>query len=227
MLRSNVIFFALLCFVLLAEGCAAFYITGGMAQSFEYQKRIEVLARYDGLEHKTIAVVVDTDYGTLHQYQRLPETVSSGVSGKIAREVSGVRVLAPVAILEWQYNTPRWNAMPLNDMIKALNVDRIILIDIHTFRLNPPGNRWIWEGECSATVGIVERDSLNPDEFTDAYHVTARFPTISELDRDSASQEAIETGLVSEFMKQTAWLFYDHLEPKYPDKYKPEVDRPQ
>ena len=80
------------------------------------EKRIEVLARYDGLEHKTVAVVVDTDYGTLHQYQRLPETISSGVSGKIAREVSGVRVLAPLAILEWQYNTPRWNAMPFNDI---------------------------------------------------------------------------------------------------------------
>lgn len=208
-------------------GCGAFYLAGGMAQSFEYQKRIEVLARYDGLEHKSVAVIVDADLGTLHQYQLLPEVISSGVGGLIAREVSGVRVLTAGAVREWQFTTPRWNAMPYSDMLKSLQVERIILIDIHTFRLTPPGNRWIWEGECTATIGIIEDDGHNPDEFSDAYHVTARFPTIKQLDRDSASSEVIETGLVTEFMKQTAWLFYPHLEPKYPDRYKPELDQPE
>ena len=216
----------LLLSILLLEGCGAFYLAGGMAQSFEYQKRVEVLARYEGLEHKTIAVVVDTDLGTLHQYPKHPELVSSGVGGLIAREVSGVRVRTPALVREWQFSTPRWNAMPYSDMLKALQVERIVLIDIHTFRLNPPGNRWIWEGECTATIGIIEDDSHNPDEFSDAYHVTARFPTIKQLDRDSARADVIETGLLTEFMKQSAWLFYQHLEPKYPDRYKPEVDQP-
>ena len=44
------------------------------------------------------------------------------------------------------------------------------------------------------------------------------------MDRDSATQDSIETGLLAQFIKHTAWLFYPHLEPKYPDKYKPEVD---
>lgn len=208
-------------------GCGAFYLAGGMAQSFEYQKLVEVLPRYEGLEHKTVAVIVDADLGTLHQYQLLPEVISSGVGGLIAREVSGARVLTAGAVREWQFTTPRWNALPYSDMLKALQVERIILIDIHTFRLNPPGNRWIWEGECAATIGVIEDDGHNPDEFADAYHITARFPTIKQLDRDSASSQVIETGLVTEFMKQTAWLFYPHLEPKYPDRYKPELDQTQ
>ncbi len=211
--------------VLLNKGCAAFYLAGGMAQSFEYQKRVEVLARYEGLEHKTVAVVVDTDLGILHQYPTLPEMVSSGVGGLIAREVSGARVRTPANVREWQFSTPRWNAVPYSDMLKALQVERIVLIDIHTFRLTPPGNRWIWEGECTATVGIIEDDGHSPDEFMDAYHVTARFPTVNQLDRDSSTAQIIETGLLTEFMKQTAWMFYPHLAPKYPDRYKPEVDQ--
>ena len=226
-MRRLLLPFLILLPLLCGAGCGAFYLAGGMAQSFEYQKLIEVLPRYEGLEHKTVAVIVDADLGTLHQYQLLPEVISSGVGGLIAREVSGVRVLTSGAVREWQFTTPRWNALPYSDMLKALQVERIVLIDIHTFRLNPPGNRWIWEGECTATIGIIEDDSHNPDEFSDAYHVTARVPTIKQLDRDSASSEVIETGLVTEFMKQTAWLFYPHLEPKYPDRYKPELDQPQ
>jgi hypothetical protein len=206
------------------SGCQVAYLAGGMAQSFEYQKRIEVLAEYDGLEHRSVAVVVDSDLGVLYQYPKLAETVSSGVGNLLAREVSGVKVLMPAYVREWQFTTPRWNAMPYSEMIKALNVDRIVMIDIHTFRLNPPGNRWIWDGECSATIGVVERDGLSTDEFSDAYHVTVKFPTVKQLDRDSATQDAIETGLLAQFIKHTAWLFYPHLEPKYPDKYKPELD---
>ncbi|MBM43912.1 MAG: hypothetical protein CMJ36_02720 [Phycisphaerae bacterium] len=206
------------------SGCQAFLIGAGMAQSFEYQKRIEVLAEYEGLEHRTVAIVVDADLGILHQHPVLCDSVASGVGGLIAREVSGVRVLDPRYVREWQFTTPRWNAMPYDDMVKALNVDRIVFIDIHTFRLHPPGNRWIWEGNCTATVGIIERDGLNPDQFTDAYHVDANYPKLKELDRDSASTEIIQTGLLSEFIKHTAWIFYPHLEPKYPDMYKPELD---
>jgi len=207
-----------------AGGCQALLLGAGMAQSFESQKRIEVLAEYEGLEHRTLAVVVDADLGILHQHPVLCSSVASGVGGLIAREVSGAKVLDPRYVREWQFTTPRWNAMPYDDMVKALNVDRIIFIDIHTFRLHPPGNRWIWEGNCTATVGIVERDGLSPDQFTDAYHVDANYPKLKELDRDSASAEIIQTGLLSDFIKHTAWIFYPHLEPKYPDKYKPELD---
>ena len=28
-------------------------------------------------------------------------------------------------------------------------------------------------------------------------------------------------GVLAEFIKFTAWLFHEHLEPKYPDKYRP------
>ena len=206
------------------SGCQVAYLAGGMAQSFEYQKRIEVLAQYEGLEHHSVAVVVDSDLGILYQYPKLAETVSGGVGNLLAREVSGVKVLMPAYVREWQFTTPRWNAMPYGEMVKALNVDRIVLVDIHTFRLNPPGNRWIWEGECSATIGVIERDGLTTDEFADAYHVTVNFPTVKQLDRDSATQESIETGLLAQFIKHTAWIFYPHLEPKYPDMYKSQMD---
>ncbi len=41
-----------------------------------------------------------------------------------------------------------------------------------------------------------------------------------EIVINAATSAAIETGLLARFVKKTGWLFYRHLEPKYPDKYK-------
>ena len=77
---------------------------------------------------------------------------------------------------------------------------------------------------CRAIVSVAERDGYDPDEFIDVWEVETRFPELEGLDRDSASEEEIKTGLLAEFTKQTAWIFYMHLEPKYPDKYNPQLD---
>ena len=54
----------------------------------------------------------------------------------------------------------------------------------------------------------------------------SEFPGISGVDTYQASAGQIETGLLAKFIKQTAWLFHTHLEPKYPDKYRPEPGAP-
>ena len=205
--------------------CAIGYIAAGMQQNFEYQKLTEVLARYDGLEHQTVAVVVDADLATLYEHPMLCDTVAEGVSKRLADKVSGIRILPQPVVRNWKFSTPQWNALPYGDIPKQLNVDRIVLIDIQNFRLNPRGNRWMWDGQCIAMVGIIERDNIEPDELADIYQVSARFPKLKELDRESATENAIRTGLYVEFIKNVGWLFYPHLQPKYPDQYRPELDR--
>ncbi|MDG2094098.1 MAG: hypothetical protein P8J89_02370 [Phycisphaerales bacterium] len=206
-------------------GCAVGYIAAGMQQNFEYQKLVEVLARYDGLEHQTVAVVVDADLATLYEHPMLCDTVAEGVSKRLQDKVSGIRILPQPIVRNWKFSTPQWNALPYGDIAKQLNVDRVVLVDIQNFRLHPRGNRWMWDGQCIAMVGIIERDNIEPDELADIYQVSARFPKLKELDRESATENAIRTGLYVEFIKNVGWLFYPHVQPKYPDQYRPELDR--
>ncbi|MCP3905393.1 MAG: hypothetical protein GY715_17340 [Planctomycetes bacterium] len=203
-------------------GCAVAQLVGGMMQNAEYQKQVQTPARYD-LEGYTIAVLVDADLGVLSMYPRLIEQVTSGVTLRIARDVPGVVVTHPSRVLDWQWKTPQWNAMPYGKIAEQLNVDRVILVDVYEYRLHPPGDRWLWEGVCAANVSVIERDAFDPDMIVDTYDVTSNFPTVSYVDRSSASAGQIETGLLSEFIKRTAWLFHEHLEPKYPDKFRPEA----
>ena len=230
--RFTTRFFNLLCIVAIAAsvvtlgGCAVGNLVGGMQQNFEYQKKIQVLPKYEGLEHKTVAVVVNADLATLYEFPGLTMTIATGISARINEHVDGTSVVDPRLVQKWQYQTPQWNALPYGDLVEQLNVDRIVFVDLYEWRLNPPGNQWLWDGLAAANVGIIERDGIMPDLFSDEFSVISNFPKESNITRDGAQENQIRTGLLAEFIKQTAWLFYEHLEPKYPDKYRPELDRP-
>jgi hypothetical protein len=201
-------------------GCEAALLVGGMMQNYEYQKLVQVLPQYSDLEDRSVAVIVDADLATLYEYPDLVATVADNVSGRIQNDVPGARVMHPRAVLAWQYSTPQWNAMPYGELAEKLDVDRVVVIDIFEYRLNPPGNRWEWEGICAASVGIIERDGFSPDSFAESFTVVGRYPSLRLLTRDEADQRTIERGLLAEFIKETAWLFHEHERPKYPDKYR-------
>lgn len=202
-------------------GCAATNLFGGLAQNYEYSKQIEVLPKYDDLVNKTVAVIVSVDMQLLYEDPSLAAKIADGVARRIERDVEGARLVPAGTVLAWQYRTPHWEALPYGDIANQLNVDRVVYIDLYEYRLNPPGSSYEWEGVAAANVGVIERGGILADVFADSFHVVANFPKEKYLTRESASRQTIEYGLLSEFIKRSAWLFHTHLEPKYPDKYKP------
>jgi len=201
------------------SGCAAAKFVGGAASNAEAQKLVEVNAKYDGLKHQTFAVLVQLDYATMFEHPNLVTMLTAGITTRIARFVEGAQMLDPQQVLEWQARNPQWNALPLGDLPKMLTVDRVVFVDVLEYRLNPPGNRWLWEGVAVSRVGIIERGGLDPDSFAESFDISAKFPNIEAVPREAANQAQMEAGLLSEFVKRNAWLFHYHLEPKHPDKY--------
>ncbi|MHC5008406.1 MAG: hypothetical protein ACYTGF_13725 [Planctomycetota bacterium] len=204
---------------LLLAGCGIERLVGGMAQNYEYQKVIEVHARYADLEGKTVAVLVDVDMGTLYDHPEVMLTIANNVSREIAIGVPSARVVAPNYVSEWQFRTPMWSAMPYGEIADSLGVDRVVHIDLYEYRLHPAGNRWLWEGVCAANIGIIERNGLDPDSYADVFSIESTYPPLKGVGRDSATAELIQTGLLALFIEKTGWLFYSHFEPKYPDKF--------
>ena len=203
--------------VSLLGGCEIFGVAGVIGQNIEREKKIEVLAEYDGLRNTTAAVLVDTDMMVMYEYPTAVANICVNLSRRLAQNVEGIGVLDPTFVLDWQYQTPGWQSLPYGDMCDELGVDRVVWVDLFEFRLNPPGNRWQWDGAASATVGIVEIDGFDADSFAESYDVTSTFPNVPELGRESATASQIETGLLATFVQKAGWLFYDHIEDKYPD----------
>lgn len=221
MIRRVTSFVMLLAGCIGLSGCIVARLVGGMAQNVEYSTLIEVHPAYAGLENKTVAVLVNADLAMIYEHPEVALTIATNVSRLIRTNVPGARVLSAGAIADWQFRTTQWSAMPYGEIAEQLNADRLVLIDLYEYRLHPPGNQWLWEGVCTANVAVIERDGFDPDNFVDSFNIESRFPDIKGVGRDGAVEGRIQLGLLKRFVDRTAWLFYTHLEPKYPDKYKP------
>lgn len=208
---------------LAAGGCAVFHLGAAMAQSAEYQKVDDVLAEYTGLQDHKVAVIVDADMATLVQFPTLVRSITHGVSARIAQYVPGAQVVDPDYVLRWQYQTLQWNALSYSAMAEAMGVERLVYIDVYEYRLHPPGNRWLWEGVCAAGVLVIEADGLAPDAPVESWEMSAEFPRVEGVTREEAGAAQIEYGVLHEFIKHTVWLFHDHKEPRYPDRYIPQA----
>jgi hypothetical protein len=201
-----------------AGGCGMFGIASKVGEAIESEKKVEVLAKYKGLENKTVAVIVNADRGTLYEYPTVVPQVAGNIATAIKQHVSGAQVLDWRESLAWCYRTPSWTTLPLGQIVEDLGVERVVYVDLYEFRLNPPGNRWIWEGVAAANVSILEKGSLDPDTAAEEFSVVVKFPDMKDLSRESAREADIQLGLIARFMQTATKLFYDHIEDKYPDR---------
>jgi len=201
--------------VLALGGCIAGAV-GAIGQQIERGKKLDVRAAYDGIDDKTCAVIVNADYATLVEHPAVVKNITANISARIAQYVKDATVLPPATVLGWQYRTPQWRAMPYGDIAKELGVERLVFIDLYEYRLNPTGNSYLWDGVAGGNIGIVEADSLAPDEFVFTTSIVSKFPDKEGVGRESARREDIELGLLTLFIQRTSWLFYRHIEDKYP-----------
>ena len=203
------------CLALASVGCIAGAI-GALGQQMERGQKLDVPAQYDGLEGKTTAVIVNADYATLVEHPEVVGNVCANVSVRIKQFVKDASVLPPGQVLDWQYRTPQWRALPYGEIAKELGVDRLVYVDLYEYRLNPMGNSYLWDGVAGANIGVIETDGLSPDEFVFTTNVIERFPDKEGIGRESARREDIQRGLLTLFIQRTSWLFYRHIEDKYP-----------
>jgi len=200
------------------DGCIAAGIASAVGANIEKNKQIEVLAKYRGLENKSVAVLAHTDQRSAYEYPTAIPNVVGNVASELTQNVAGVRVMDPRYSITWMHQTPGWPTAPLADLANELDVDRVVVIDIYEYRLNPLGNSFLWDGVAGANIGIVERDGIDPDSYAEEFQVIAKFPDMEGIGKAQAGPREIEIGLQKTFVDMVAYLFYDHIEDKYPDR---------
>lgn len=189
-------------------------IVGFVAQGIagDGESAVAVDAQYRGLPNKSVAVVVTAGDNTLFEHPNATGAICRTVSKQLSLDIPGVKLSEPAKLLEFQRNNPYWNTLPYGDLIKRLNVDRIVYIDLAEYTTHENGNANVWRGRVSGTVGIVEADAKDPDNLAFTTRIETAYPNEKTVGVLSSDDATIQAGMVTTFSSRVSALFRDHTQ---------------
>lgn len=173
-------------------------------------KIVTVPAQYHGLENQRVAVLIAADEYLLYEYPQAPLAVSRAMSAKIAGNVTGATVMSPQEILDYQTANPYWTAVPYSELIRKLDVDRVVLVDLIEYRTHEPGNAHVWQGMITGEVGVIEADSEDPDNFAFSATIRGQYPEQSTVGLLNSDDATVELGMLAVFTRDAAGLFFEY-----------------
>jgi hypothetical protein len=201
----------------LAGGCAAGVLAGGMMESYRRSSTQPIASEYDGLIDKSFAVIVAADRTIESTQPQIVAQLEARITQRLIENADAAGVVPSSVVLEYQYNHPNWIAMTYEELADYFGVDRLIYIDVYEFRLNEPGNAYLWGGLAAGTVGVIEADGPLGDDFAYSKQITVKFPDTDGFGPTDYTKQQISAVLAKRFIDRITWLFYEHEEPYYPD----------
>lgn len=193
-------------------GCAAVGVAAVAAKGIEESRPKKVLAEYEGLAGKSYAVVVSADRSIQAQYPSLVAELTIRINDRLWTSSGASAGIPSQELLSYLYQHPEWIAQPFSDLAKTLSVERLVIVDLNEFRLNDPGNQYLWDGMASGTVSVIEADSSVPDEFVYQKALAIKFPDITGVDQSQYTAQQVASVLIARFVNRASWPFYDHEE---------------
>ncbi|MCE9590706.1 MAG: hypothetical protein K8S99_09305 [Planctomycetes bacterium] len=185
------------------------YIAQGVAGG-DKAKTVAVDADYRGLDGKRTAVLVAADEMTLFSHPGVQERIGRAVSAQLAQDIPGITLTDPGKVAKFQLENPYWNTLTYGDMLRRLNVDRLVYIDLTEFSTHEPGNSNVWKGTIVAGVSVAEADTKNPDNLVYSTKAEASFPADERIGVLDADDQAIQAGMMKLFAARASNLFHDH-----------------
>ena len=177
-------------------------------------KTYNVKQQYAGLDNRSVAVLVASGEYIDFNYPNVRDQLTREISQRIATNVPGVKLTDPDQVLKFQEDNPYWTARAPAELIRALNVQRLVIVEVGEYRTHEPGDRHILRGVVTGNVNVLEAESPNPNNFALIRPLRAAFPEESRskigYSRETLSESMVETEARRRFAEDAAGLFYDH-----------------
>jgi hypothetical protein len=196
-------------------GCQVLGFGGAMAESYKRNSTHSIDPEYTGLTGKTFAVLIATDRIIESDYPEVVLRLTQGITERLSKGAGGT-AMPPETVLTYQYNNPRWRALTYEELAKELGVQRLIYVDLYEYRLNDPGNQYLWEGVAAGDVLVIEADGRMPEEIAFRKPVKVSFPDKTGYGPGDMTQQLVASELTRRFIDRGSWFFYKHEEPYYP-----------
>jgi hypothetical protein len=213
-LRASALAAALLAGVAAVPGCT---LLGGMIESYRQQSTFAVPAEYVGLAGKSVAVVVIADRSIEADFPGITGTLIDRINNNLRDNAGPSKAFPSVQLVQYLMNNPQLLVRPRGELAKDLGVERLVVVELQEFRLNDPGNQYLWDGVAIGQVAVVEADGPLPDDYAFARPVRVAFPDKKGMGPEQFGRDVVSSALISRFINRTSWFFYEHQEPYYPE----------
>lgn len=195
------------------SGCIIGTAVGGMAESYRRTGSTTYPAEYARIEGKSFAVVCSASRVIEAEHPGITARINQRVNDRLIQNAAPSYAIPSGDLLTVLYNTPQWPAMTREDVANLLGVERLIVIEIVDYRLNEPGNQYVWDGAIAGIVSVYESDSALPNDPIYEQSLSIRFPDSSGFMKSDIPEAAVTAELSNRFINRAAWLFYEHDEP--------------
>jgi hypothetical protein len=208
--------------MLWSAGCNVLGFVGGMEENRRRNSTHAVKGQYDGLKGKRWAVVVIADRIIQADSPQIVPYLTGRITQKLSnikegqQEIGAAGYVPAEDLLRYLYEHPRWTTMPRAELAKELGVERLIIVELMEYRLNNPGNQYLWAGVAAGSVGVIEADGPVPEELAFEQPVKVQFPDKDGYGPNEMAAEVVSTELARRFVDRATWMFYVHQEPYYP-----------
>ncbi|MBL0927470.1 MAG: hypothetical protein IBJ11_07445 [Phycisphaerales bacterium] len=197
------------------SGCAVAAGAAVIGRAIEEEGSRTVPAMYTGLKGRSFAVVISADRAIQANDPRVVNRLTNAITNRLQGEplvgASGF-VPGPV-VLEFQFSTPRWVSWSPGKIAEHFVVDRLVFIELYEYRLQEPGNAYMWDGRAAARVHVLENDGTSDDEFAFSRELRVKYPDNTGVTERDMRREVVGANLEKRLLDRITWLFYTHDEP--------------
>jgi len=202
---------------LMLSGCIIPTLIGGMMESYKESSTHTIPLDFDGLQGKSFAVMVAADRRIQSTDPSLVAKLTTAITARLIDNAGASGVVPPQSILELQYSTPGWAAMDYQQICETLGCDMLIIVDLYEYRLNEPGNAYLWDGRATGQVGVIEAGSALGDDYIYSTTVSVGYPDGTGYGPTDMPLAAVSQRLQQRVIDRVSWLFFDHEEAYYMD----------
>lgn len=190
---------------------AALPACGWLAHAQERQIGREVAAQYQGLQDKSLAIVVYADPAILFEYPDARKEVSAFLAKKFHAAMPSVRMLDYNQVINWQNETMNWQALPEKDIGKHFGVDRVLYVELTDYGTRDPGAQDLLRGRIRAVARVFEADMPgNAAAWRGEYAVF--WPETGPATYGGSDDRTARIRVLDRFSERVVNAFHDHRE---------------
>lgn len=175
------------------------------------ETKTKMPVQYEGMEGQKVAVVVSADEFLLHRFPTAPAEVGRAIGERMVANLNDIEMMDPGEVTEYLKENPYWDVTPYSKLLEALEVDRIVFVELIEYRTQEPGNAHIWKGMIAGHVNVLSAEAEDQDTPVFRTTIRAEFPEKNEFGVVSSSDEEIRLGMHSLFSRDAAGLFYEYI----------------